>query len=59
MSVDGVVLVHGTNHSAACWDSVLTHLLAPANAVDLPGRGARPAIIEDVTLDEDVSEPGM
>ena len=52
MSVDGVVLVHGTNHSAACWDSVLTHLLAPAIAVDLPGRGSRPAIIEDVTLDD-------
>ena len=52
MSDCGVVLVHGTNHSAACWDSVLAHLVAPAIAVDLPGRGSRPATIENVTLDD-------
>ena len=52
MSVDGVVLVHGTNHCAACWDSVLAHLVAPAIAVDLPGRGSRPAPIDEVTLDD-------
>ena len=52
MSVDGVVLVHGSNHCAACWDSVLAHLVAPAIAVDLPGRGSRSTTIEGVTLDD-------
>jgi pimeloyl-ACP methyl ester carboxylesterase len=52
VSVDGVVLVHGSNHCAACWDSVLAHLVAPAIAVDLPGRGSRSTTIEGVTLDD-------
>jgi pimeloyl-ACP methyl ester carboxylesterase len=52
MGVDGVVLVHGTNHCAASWDAVMAHLVAPAIAVDLPGRGSRPAAIEEVTLDD-------
>ena len=51
MSVDGVVLVHGANQCASCWDSVLAHLVAPAIAVDLPGRGSRPAAIDAVTAD--------
>jgi pimeloyl-ACP methyl ester carboxylesterase len=50
MTVDGVVLVHGGLHSAACWDSVRTHLEAPVVAVDLPGRGSRPADLATVTL---------
>src|SRR5262245_48074262 len=50
VSVDGVVLVHGSNLSAACWDSVVAHMHAPAVAVDLPGRGNRPADILTVTL---------
>jgi pimeloyl-ACP methyl ester carboxylesterase len=52
LSGGGVVLVHGANHCAACWDSVLAHLMAPAIAVDLPGRGSRPTTIEGVTLDD-------
>lgn len=50
MGIDGVVLVHGSNLSAACWDRVVEHLTAPAVAVDLPGRGSRPADITTVTL---------
>ena len=45
------MLVHGANHCASCWDSVLAHLVAPAIAVDLPGRGSRPAAIDAVTAD--------
>jgi pimeloyl-ACP methyl ester carboxylesterase len=52
MTVDGVVLVHGGLHSAACWDSVRTLLKAPAVAVDLPGRGCRPADLATVTLED-------
>jgi pimeloyl-ACP methyl ester carboxylesterase len=52
MSVDGVVLVHGSNLSASCWDQVLEHLTTPAVAADLPGRGSRPADITAVTLDD-------
>ncbi len=55
MSVDGVVLVHGANHGAGCWDSVVAHLVAPSIAVDLPGRGARPADFATVTLDDCVN----
>lgn len=51
MSVDGIALVHGANLSAACWDRVVEHLTAPVIAVDLPGRGTRPADITGVTLD--------
>jgi hypothetical protein len=36
MSTGGIVLVHGSFHSAACWDAVLAHLNMPAVAVDLP-----------------------
>ncbi len=52
MSVDGVILVHGSNLSAACWDRVVGHLSTPAVAVDLPGRGGRPADVTAVTLDD-------
>lgn len=55
MSVDGVVLVHGSNLSARCWDRVVGHLDFPTVAVDLPGRGNRPADILSVTLDDCVS----
>ena len=46
----GVVLVHGGNHSSACWDPVVAHLVAPVVAVDLPGRGSLPADFGAVTL---------
>jgi pimeloyl-ACP methyl ester carboxylesterase len=48
--VNGVVLVHGGLHSAACWDPVRKHLRAPAVAVDLPGRASRPAELAAVDL---------
>jgi pimeloyl-ACP methyl ester carboxylesterase len=51
VNVDGIVLVHGSNLSAACWDPVVEHLDTPAVAVDLPGRGSRPTNILAVTLD--------
>ncbi len=47
MDVDGVLLVHGANHCAASWDAVMAHLVASAIAVDLPGRGSRPATNEE------------
>ena len=37
------VLVHGGAHGAWCWEPLLPHLGEPALAVDLPGRGPRPA----------------
>jgi len=46
------VLVHGGAHGSWCWDRVLPHLNRPAIAVDLPGRGSRPASLEAVTLDD-------
>lgn len=41
--MNGMVLVHGGYHGAWCWDDVLPKLDLPAVAVDLPGRGPRPA----------------
>jgi pimeloyl-ACP methyl ester carboxylesterase len=41
--VDGVVFVHGGFHGGWCWDAVRGRLSVPTVAVDLPGRGARPA----------------
>lgn len=55
MIADGVVLVHGSNLSASCWNSVVEHLDAPSVAVDLPGRARRPADILSVTLDDCVA----
>jgi pimeloyl-ACP methyl ester carboxylesterase len=46
------VLVHGGGHGAWCWDAVLPLLAAPALAVDLPGRGSRPADLSSVTIDD-------
>jgi pimeloyl-ACP methyl ester carboxylesterase len=37
------VLVHGGSHGAWCWEPLLPHLAAPALALDLPGRGTKPA----------------
>jgi pimeloyl-ACP methyl ester carboxylesterase len=58
--------VHGGFHGAWCWERLLPHLTGPAVAVDLPGRGARPADILGVTLDdfvaavvEDASDAGF
>src|SRR5688500_13251582 len=43
MTADGFVLVHGGYHGAWCWDAVVPLLDLPSVAVDLPGRGRRPA----------------
>lgn len=50
MDADGFVLVHGSYHGAWCWDEVRPLLRRPSIAVDLPGRGARPARGEPVTV---------
>jgi pimeloyl-ACP methyl ester carboxylesterase len=52
---DGIVLVHGGLHTAACWAPLLPHLEQPVVAVDLPGRGSRPADLSTVTLDDCVA----
>jgi pimeloyl-ACP methyl ester carboxylesterase len=51
MTADGIVLVHGGLHTARCWDQLVPLLDLPARAVDLPGRGSRPADLQSVTLD--------
>jgi pimeloyl-ACP methyl ester carboxylesterase len=48
--VTPVVLVHGGGFDGRCWDLVVDRLRAPALAVDLPGRGRRPADLTTVTL---------
>ena len=55
MATDGIVLVHGGLHTSACWELVLPHLETPACAVDLPGRGTRPADLATVTLGDCVA----
>ncbi len=42
-------------HGAWCWDPVLPYLTAPSIAVDLPGRGTRPADLAEVSLDDSVA----
>jgi pimeloyl-ACP methyl ester carboxylesterase len=51
-STDGIILVHGGLHSSACWSAFLPFLELPTRAVDLPGRGNRPADLGTVTLDD-------
>ena len=46
-----LVLVHGGMDTAGAWAAVMPHLSAQAIAVDLPGRGRRPADVSTVTLD--------
>jgi pimeloyl-ACP methyl ester carboxylesterase len=50
MASDGIILVHGGTHTSACWEYLLPLLDGPARAVDLPGRGSRPADLSRVTL---------
>jgi len=61
-----VVLVHGGGFGASCWDLLVPHLAGPAIAVDLPGRGTRPAPLASVTfarcaeaIAEDVDKAGF
>lgn len=48
------VLVHGGGTTARFWDRLLPHLDRPALAVDLPGRGNRPADLASITVDDEV-----
>ena len=45
-----VVLLHGGGTSARQWDLVVERLAAPALALDVPGRGDRPADVATLTL---------
>ena len=44
------VLVHGGGFAGSCWDLLSPMLTGPVVAVDLPGRGTRPADLTRVTL---------
>ncbi len=46
------VLVHGGAHTGVCWSRLTPHLDAPALAIDLPGRGARPAPLLELRIDD-------
>ena len=46
------VLVHGGAHTAGCWARLEPHLEATSLAIDLPGRGARPASLLELRLDD-------
>jgi pimeloyl-ACP methyl ester carboxylesterase len=45
-----MVLIHGGGFDSRCWDLLLPCLKGPVVAVDLPGRGRRPAAPESVTF---------
>lgn len=45
-----VVLLHGGSTSSRQWDLVVERLTAPALALDVPGRGDRPADVATLTL---------
>ncbi|MEM6106092.1 alpha/beta hydrolase [Mycobacterium sp. 050272] len=60
MAWPGLVLVHGGAHAADCWDLTVAELARrtpelPVLAVDLPGRGGRPADLTAVTITDWVS----
>lgn len=46
------VLIHGANYRGDSWRFVTPHLDGPAVVVDLPGRGSRPAVLAEVTVDD-------
>ncbi len=46
------VLVHGGGMTGRCWEPLVPLLDGPVHAVDLPGRGRRPADPAAVTLDD-------
>ncbi len=44
------VLVHGGGHGAWCWEHMIPHISEDAVALDLPGRGSRPAPLEKIKV---------
>ena len=50
-----IVLIHGGSTTGRYWDLVSAALAHPALAVDLPGRGRRPADLLTVTLEDAVT----
>jgi pimeloyl-ACP methyl ester carboxylesterase len=53
-----MLLIHGSNHGAWCWEEVLPRLAAlghAARAIDLPGMGDDPMPPERVTLEDNVA----
>src|ERR1700722_4241358 len=50
-----IVLIHGGSTTGRYWDLVSAALTHPALAVDLPGRGGRPADLLTVTLEDAVA----
>lgn len=46
------VLVHGAGHTSAIWQRTQAAMRSPSVAVDLPGRGKRPADITRVTIEQ-------
>jgi pimeloyl-ACP methyl ester carboxylesterase len=55
MTPDGIILVHGGGHTAVCWGPLIPLLDLPTRAIDLPGRGSRPAELSKVGLDDCVA----
>jgi pimeloyl-ACP methyl ester carboxylesterase len=62
----GFVLMHGTGFGGSCWELVAERLEGPVLAVDLPGRGAHPAELASLSLEDlaasviaDVEEVGL
>ena len=58
---DGMVLIHGAAHTAACWQPTVDALARAAAdlrvvAVDLPGRGDAPADLREVTVERCVDQ---
>lgn len=53
----GVVLIHGANHTGACWEPTIGAMVGSrpsvrALAVDLPGRRGEPGDLRTLTLDQ-------
>ncbi len=46
------VFIHGATHGAWCWAPLIEHLEAPSYAIDLPGRGKRPADLAQLEIED-------